>query len=627
MAFYIVQFLTGLASACSLFLVASGLSIIFGVTRIVNFAHGAFYMLGAYIAFTLTERFSGALGFWGGIMAAALAVAAIGVIVEMLLLRRIYHSPELFQLLATFGLTLMVEDLVVLIWGPADLLGRRAPGLKGAVDFFGQAIPSYDLFLIVLGPLVLGILWLLFQRTRWGILVRAATQDRDMVAALGVNQKWLFTSVFAVGVFLAALGGALQIPRDAVNHTMDLRIIVEVFVVVVIGGLGSIMGAFVAAVLVSELNAFGILIFPKISIILVFLVMAVVLIVRPWGLFGKAEAPARRKPGLTVNPWRPLTSPERLAMLAALIVAAGLPLVVGNYALTVGSEIAIFVIFAASLHFLMSVGGLASFGHAAYFGLGAYGVAFLAKLAGLPMILCLLLGPLLGCLGAAVFGFFAVQLSGVYFAMLTLAFAQIVWSIAFQWVEVTGGDNGILGVWPEKWAASPSHFYWLSLGIAALVVVALRIVVFSPFGFALRATRDSPLRGEAIGIDGKRIQWTAFVIAGTVAGVAGALFAYLKGSVFPDSLGISLSVDALVMVLLGGVETVSGAVIGAIVYKALSIWLVSQTDWSKLVLGAFIVLIVVAFPKGIVGMVESIGRRRGASLKSALFSSRVETAE
>ena len=627
MAFYIVQFLTGLASACSLFLVASGLSIIFGVTRIVNFAHGAFYMLGAYIAFTLTERFSGALGFWGGIMAAALAVAAIGVIVEMLLLRRIYHSPELFQLLATFGLTLMVEDLVVLIWGPADLLGRRAPGLKGAVDFFGQAVPSYDLFLIVLGPLVLGILWLLFQRTRWGVLVRAATQDRDMVAALGVNQKWLFTSVFAVGVFLAALGGALQIPRDAVNHTMDLRIIVEVFVVVVIGGLGSIMGAFVAAVLVSELNAFGILIFPKISIILVFLVMAVVLIVRPWGLFGKAEAPARRKPGLTINPWRPLTSPERLAMLAALIVAAGLPLVGGNYALTVGSEIAIFVIFAASLHFLMSVGGLASFGHAAYFGLGAYGVAFLAKLAGLPMILCLLLGPLLGCLGAAVFGFFAVQLSGVYFAMLTLAFAQIVWSIAFQWVEVTGGDNGILGVWPEKWAASPSHFYWLSLGIAALVVVALRIVVFSPFGFALRATRDSPLRGEAIGIDGKRIQWTAFVIAGTVAGVAGALFAYLKGSVFPDSLGISLSVDALVMVLLGGVETVSGAVIGAIVYKALSIWLVSQTDWSKLVLGAFIVLIVVAFPKGIVGMIESIGRRRGASLKSALFSSRVETAE
>src|ERR1700751_2378742 len=625
MAFYVAQFLTGLASAASLFLVASGLSIIFGVTRIVNFAHGAFYMLGAYVAFTLTEFFSGSFGFWGGIVAAAFVVAALGVVIEIVLLRRIYHAPELFQLLATFGLTLMVEDLVVLIWGPSDLLGRRAPGFKGAVDFFGQSVPSYDLFLIVLGPVVLGILWLLFQRTRWGVLVRAATQDRDMVAALGVNQKWLFTSVFAVGVFLAALGGALQLPRDAVHHAVDLRIIGDVFVVVVIGGLGSIMGAFVAAVLVSELNAFGILIFPKISIILVFLVMAAVLIVRPWGLFGKAEAPARRTPGLTVNPWRPLTSNERLSAIAALALAAALPLIGGNYALTVGSEIAIFVIFAASLHFLMSVGGLASFGHAAYFGLGAYGVAFLAKAAGLPMIVSLLLGPLLGLMGAAVFGFFCVQLSGVYFAMLTLAFAQIVWSIAFQWVAVTGGDNGILGVWPESWAASPSHFYWLSLVIAALAVAALRIVVFSPFGFALRATRDSPLRGEAVGINGKRVQWTAFVIAGTVAGVGGALFAYLKGSVFPDVVGISLSVDALVMVLLGGVETISGAVVGAVVNKALNIWLVSQTDLSKLVLGIFIMLIVVAFPKGIVGVIENLRLRWRSPSQPAVLASRIES--
>ncbi|MGB5905527.1 MAG: ABC transporter permease [Xanthobacteraceae bacterium] len=606
MSFYVVQFLSGLASAAALFLVASGLSIIFGVTRIVNFAHGAFYMLGAYVAFSLTERLSGTLGFWGGIISAAVIVALIGVLVEMLLLRRIYRSPELFQLLATFGLTLMVEDLAVLIWGPDDLLGRRAPGLRGAFDFFGQAIPTYDVLLMVLGPVVLGALWLLFHRTRWGVLVRAATQDRDMVAALGVNQKWLFTSVFALGVFLAALGGALQIPRDAVNHTMDLRIIVDVFVVVVIGGLGSITGAFVAAVLVSELNAFGILIFPKISIILVFLVMAVVLIVRPWGLFGKPEAAARQTPGLAVQPWRPLSAQARLAFVGVLILAAALPLLGSNYALIVGAEIAIFVIFAVSLHFLMSVGGMASFGHAAYFGLGAYGVAFLAKLAGLPMVACLLLGPLLGLFGAIVFGWFSVQLSGVYFAMLTLAFAQIVWSIAFQWVDVTGGDNGILGVWPAALVATPARFYWLALAITTLSVVVMRVLVFSPFGYALRATRDSGLRSEAVGINNKRIQWAAFVIAGTFAALAGALFAYLKGSVFPDNAGIALSVDSLVMVLLGGVETVSGAVVGAIVYKALSIWLVSYTELSKLVMGAVIVVLVVMFPKGIVGTFDGL---------------------
>src|SRR5207302_11502340 len=167
-----------------------------------------------------------------------------------------------------------------------------------------------------------------------------------------------------------------------------------------------------------------------------------------------------------------------------------------------------------------------------------------------------------------------------------------------------------------------------ALGFAALAVTVLRVIVFSPFGFALRATRDSPLRSEAIGIDGKRVQWTSFVIAGAVAGVAGALFAYLKGSVFPDSLGISLSVDALVMVLLGGVDTVSGAVVGAIIYKALNIWLVSQTDLSKLVLGAVIILIVVAFPKGIVGILETIrNRRRPPSPNSALLGSRIEIVE
>src|SRR5437879_12419239 len=252
MAFYVVQFLTGLASAASLFLVASGLSIIFGLTRIVNVAHGAFYMLGAYVAFTLTERFSGAFGFWGGIVVAALVVAAVGVLVEMVLLRRIYHAPELFQLLATFGLTLMVQDIVVLIWGPDDLLGRRAPGFKGAVDFFGQNIPSYDLFLIALSPVVLGGLWLLFQRTRWGVLVRAATQDRDMVAALGVNQKWLFTGVFALGAALAGLGGALEIPREPAQLSLDIAAISDAFVVVVVGGMGSLPGAFLAALIIGE---------------------------------------------------------------------------------------------------------------------------------------------------------------------------------------------------------------------------------------------------------------------------------------------------------------------------------------------------------------------------------------
>ena len=609
----LAQFLTGLAGASSLFLVASGLSIIFGVTRIVNFAHGAFYMAGAYLAWTLTERLDGAAGFWGGILLAALAIAALGAVIEIVLLRRIYHAPELLQLLATFGVTLVFQDLAVAIWGPEDLVGRRAPGLRGAVEILGQQIPAYDLFLVFLGPAVLGALWLLFHRMRFGILVRAATQDRDMVAALGVHQKWLFTGVFALGIFLAALGGALQLPRGGVSHAMDLQIIVEAFVVVVVGGLGSVAGAFVAAFLVSELNALGILVLPQVSLVIVFAVMAIVLVARPFGLFGRPEGAPRPAVAVTIRPWRPMDTRERTWTAAGVALAALLPLVAGGYVLTVGAELLVFALFAASLQFMMSTGGLVSFGHAAYFGLGAYGAALAAKGLGWPMPAGFLAGMLLAAAGAAAFGWFCVRLAGVYFAMLTLAFAQITWSVAFQWTSVTGGDNGILGVWPPSWAASPAAFYWLCLALAVLGVAALRVIVFSPFGFALRAVRDSGLRAEAIGIDRKSLQWCALVIAGLAAGLAGALFAYLKGSVFPDALGIPTSVDGLVMVLLGGVETVSGGVIGALLFRALSIVLMSQTDSSKLVLGLVIITLVVAFPRGVVGSLDALRHRaRGA---------------
>jgi len=613
--FLLNQFATGLASASSLFLAACGLSIIFGVTRIVNFSHGAFYMLGAYVAVTVTERLSGGFGFWSGIVLASLLVAAVGALVEITLLRRIYAAHELLQLLLTFGVTLVVEDLVVLIWGPSDLLGPRAPGLKGAFDLFGQPFPAYDLLLIGLGPVTLVAVELLLRRTRWGVLVRAATQDREMVAALGVNQQWLFTGVFTLGIFLAAFGAAIEVPRQAASHTLDLQIITEVLVVVVIGGLGNVLGTFLAAIIVSELNAFGILVLPKISIVLVFLIMALVLIMRPWGLLGRPEAATRAASGLQIMRWHPLLLRERLLLTVAIVAAALLPLFAGDYALTVASEVLIFMLFAASLHLLVGAGGLVSFGHAAYFGLGAYGAALTLTQLGLPMFAGLLTGPLLGFLGALLFGWFCVRLSGVYFAMLTLAFAQIVWSIAFQWTELTGGDNGLIGVWPSAWAAKAAHFYWLTLALVTAGIALLRIILFSPFGYALRALRDSELRAEAIGLSRHRIQWLAFAAAGAFAALAGALYAFLKGSVFPDDLGIPLSIDGLAMVLLGGVGTVAGGVIGAAIYKSLSIWVISHTEYSKLVLGLLIIALVSIFPQGVLGAFSAWRSGRAASEK------------
>ena len=609
MSFLIVHALTGLASAASLFLVASGLSIIFGVTRIVNFAHGSFYMLGAYIAYSLVTRVSDSvIGFWGGVLAAAFTVGLVGVAVETGILRRIYRAPELFQLVATFGVVLVIQDATLFIWGPEDVLGPRAAGLDGSVRILGELVPEYDFALIVVGPLVLGGLWLLFHRTRWGTLVRAATQDRDMASALGVNQAWLFTSVFFLGAFLAGLGGAMQVPRESISLLMDLNIIADVFVVVVVGGMGSIVGAFLAAVLIGELNAFGILIFPEITLVLMFLVMAVVLVVRPWGLLGKPEI-AGTGGG---EPEPPLALPGmrlRIAMAGLVAALALLPLAAGEFTLVLAMEIFILSLFAASLHFIMGNGGMASFGHAAYFGLGAYGAAIAVVHAGSSMELALFLAPLAAGLGALVFGWFCVRLSGVYLAMLSLAFAQIAWSVVFQWYDVTGGDDGMLGVWPAAWASERIVFYYLVLVLCAGGVLALRRMSFSPFGYALRAGRDSPLRADAIGIDLRRQKWFAFAIAGVFAGLAGGLYVFSKGSVFPDELSIPRSIDVLMMVLLGGVQTLSGPLVGAATFVGLEDQ-ISRLEYWRAIMGAIIIGICVLAPKGIVGSVRELAASR-----------------
>ncbi|BBK43014.1 ABC transporter permease [Allostella vacuolata] len=604
-SFAVAQALTGLAGASSLFLVSAGLTIVFGVTRVVNFAHGSFFMVGAYVAVSAITL----VGFWPGMLVAALAVGALGVAVEVGILRRIYRAPELFQLLATFGLVLVIQDATLWLWGPEDRMGPRAPGLRGAVDVLGQPVPLYDLFLIAVGPLVLALLWLVFRRTRWGVLVRAATADREMTAALGVDQKRLFTGVFALGALLAGLGGALQVPREAANLHMDLNVIAEAFVVVVVGGMGSIVGAYLAAVLIGVVHAFGVLLFPKLTLVLVFLIMAAVLVVRPAGLLGEAPVPAGGGHGTGEPPLRPASPLLKLAGAALLVLLALLPLATEGYALVLMVDVLALALFAASLHFLMGVGGMISFGHAAYFGIGAYGAALAAKYLAAPMELALAFAPLAAAVAGLAFGWLCGRASGVYLAMLSLAFAQIAWSVAVQWLEVTGGDNGILGLWPSPWAAGPGAYYYLTLGLTTAGLLAIRWLAHTPFGQSLRAGRDSPRRAEALGMSVGARQWAAVAVAGAFAGLAGGLFAYAKGSVFPSFLAISRSVDGLVMVLLGGVQSLTGPIVGAIAYIGLADQLVRGVEYWRLVLGATIILLAVAFRGGLAGIAI---RRAGA---------------
>ncbi len=617
----LLQLLNGLADASALFLVAAGLSLIFGVTRVVNFAHGSFYMLGIYLAWTFTSHFGSGAGYWFGLLLAALATGLIGAAAELLVLKRLYRAPELFQLLATFALVLIIGDAALAFWGPEDLFSARAPGLSGAVQILGRRYPEYDLLLIAAGPIVLGLLWLLLMRTRWGRLLRAAAENRTMLAALGVNQAWLFTSAFTLGAFLAGLGGALAAPRVPATLGLDLEIIASAFVVVVVGGLGSVPGAFLAAVLICSVKALFVFLgqvaigpwvfnLSKLTLLAEFAVMAVVLVVRPWGLMGKPPAPTSH-PGMPERPISPAGPRLRLAygVLLALLALVPVATLTWPYLSILMTEILIAALFAASLHFLTGLAGMTSFGHAAWFGLGAYGAALLLKLAAIPMEAALLLGPFAAAFGALVFGWFCVRLSGVYLAMLTLAVAQILWALTYQWDDVTGGSNGLTGLWPSAWLAQGPWFYYLTLALCAAGVWWLRRLAFSPLGFALRGVRDSALRAEALGMDTRRIQWAGFVAASFAAGLAGSLYAFSKGSIAPDVLAVSRSVDGLVMVLLGGIQTLAGPLVGAASYTWLQDAAARSTEYWHAVLGLAILALVMAFPEGLAGAAARLRRR------------------
>lgn len=558
-------------------------------------------MVGAYVAYAfisfLPQNF---YFFWIGVLGAALVVGVFGVLVEISLLRRLYHVPELFLLVATFGIVLILQDGARLIFGAEDLLGPRAPGLEGSVNIMGSLIPQYDLVLIILAPLVLGGIWLMLHRTRWGVLVRAATEDREMTGALGVNQARLYTGVFFLGSFLAGLGGAIQLPKGGADLLMDMNVIAAAFVIVVVGGMGSITGAYLAAVLIGELSAFGILIFPQSTLVMMFLVMAVVLVIRPYGLFGKPEDRDAGSGDVTLALLQPASKKIRILGLLLLTAIALLPLYAGSFQLILMTEIAIFALASMSLYFIMGPGGMLSFGHAAFFGGGAYAAALMVHYVQTPMELALFMAPLVIGLLALIIGWFCVRLSGVYLAMLTLAFAQICWSIVFQWGGFTGGDDGILSIWPSQWAADKVVFYYLTMVICIGGILALRYLIFTPFGYTMRACRDSALRAGAIGIHRHKHQWLGFTVAGGFAGLAGGIYVFSKGSVFPDEMALARSFDFLLMVLLGGVETIFGPVIGSGAF----IWLhdtIARIEFWQLILGLVFILLVVAFPQGIVG--------------------------
>ncbi len=280
--------LAGLSTGMFIWLVASGLTLIFGVLGVLNFAHGSFYMLGAYSCFTVL----GLLGenFWLGLIVGPLFVCVVGFIVERFFIRYVYHIDLPYQLLLTFAFVLLFDDLVKILWGAGSLGSPTVPGLSGSISILGRNFPTYNLFIIIFGPIVAIGLWALIEKTWWGRVIRAASSDREMASCIGVKVPALFTAVFMFGTWLGALGGGLAVPYvGLLTPGMGESIIIDAFVVAVIGGLGSLKGAFLGALIIGLLSSFGTRYIPTFDMFLTFILMAVVLLWRPQGFFGEAS--------------------------------------------------------------------------------------------------------------------------------------------------------------------------------------------------------------------------------------------------------------------------------------------------------------------------------------------------
>src|SRR5882757_4364243 len=344
----VAQLLNGLVYGVLLFLMAAGLSLIFGLMNVVSLAHGSFFMLGAFVGLSIVQLTG---SFWLAMLLAPLPIIVLGVAMELVFLRPLYARGHMDQVLLTFGFTFVFFDLVQTLWGRVVLRLPAPEALQGTVQIGLGVFSAYRLFLIGVGFAIALLLWLVLERSRIGAMVRAGVDNAAMAAGLGANIPLLFTGIFGFGVALAALGGIAAGPVLGLYPGMDTEILIPAFIVIVIGGMGSLRGAFVGSLLIGEADTFGKAYFPSLALFLIYLVMAVVLLVRPQGLFGIKYTGVSAAPAVTTVS-TPGTTQTRAVGLLAILAMVVYPFLVADYPRALIAEIYIFAIFAMSLDLL-----------------------------------------------------------------------------------------------------------------------------------------------------------------------------------------------------------------------------------------------------------------------------------
>jgi branched-chain amino acid transport system permease protein len=616
MLYWLTHIVNGLSFGMLLFVIAAGLSLIFGLCRIVNLSHGSFYLLGGYIGFSVA-RFTGSFPL--AVIAAMLSMAALGMLTERYLLRRFRVNP-LAQVLLTFGLIFVFGDLAQWIWGGTPVLLEKVPMLSGATNIAGFSYPTYRLLILLIGVVIVLLLWWILARTRLGIFIRAAVDDGEMATGVGIRMNLLMTVTFGFGTLLTGLAGCIGAPFLGVYPGLDIEVLLYAMAVVIVGGLGSLKGAFIGALLVGILDSMAKALWPETGMFSMFALMAIALIAKPTGLFGLPMAPSSQvsvTEEMFLDPAPSSTSgslsaaktdwwarPAFAWTCAACLLAAGLvcPIILPTYYVRLFTLALIWSIFAMSLDLILGLGGIVSLGHAVFFGICAYTIGLTALRLTSSLFLQIGSALFVCAFAALVLGWLLLRSRGVYFMMLTIAFSEVFRAIAHSWRSVTGGGDGLAAIPRPAWTTSVETFYYCAFLVCIAVFVFLRFFVKSRIGIALVGIRESEKRMTSLGYNVERVKLLSFVVAGVLGGVAGLLYVYFNGYVSPEYFSVDTSAQAITMIIFGGAGTLIGPIIGAFFVVYVKNILSTVTERWTLILGILFVLMVIAAPSGVVGL-------------------------
>ena len=610
MSSFISILINGLAYGLILFLIATGMTPTMGLLRVVNMSHGAIFMISGYFGSFVYASIRNANPDFSDVVAWIIAILAAGILggllglgIEVGFLRPLYASP-MSQVLLTIGFIHILSNVSLWLFGGAPVSAPVPSFLNSpatAVQIGDIRIPLLRFFIIVFGAIMAFALWFMQEKTNIGARVRAGMDNGTIAGTLGLNKKTLFTFIFVLGSAIAGISAIVGGSVLTIDQNSGWNILLNSIIVVVVGGSGSISGALISGIILGLVNAFGAAYAPGLSSFLFYIVLIIILVIRPQGLMGRkidsnkaddnySSMRAIEKPMFLESMLEPMNKGMRTKVGAYkfapyaffLIIAIVLPLISGSSTQNILSEVLVYGLFAASLDIVMGYTGNRSFGHAAYFGAGAYIAGLLYTKLGITSFWIVLIATIVICaILAAVIGYFTLRLTGTNFLLVTMAFGQLLSVVAIQWKDFMGGSDGLMAIrrpsfgfsqasadwWQEWWTADSGtvnlKVYFLILIVVVICYFIMHKFMKASFGMSLKGVKGNEGRMRALGFNTWTLRFVAVIIAGIFAGIAGMLYVYRFKTVNPNIFTLSTSAMPMLMVIIGGGATLWGPMIGA----------------------------------------------------------------